>query len=115
MKTIKFREYDSYGLINGRSGMKYSNRLDGQTVTKFTFAPYHESQGWVGSENDHELMQYTGVNDQDGQEIYEGDVVDLINKTGEKERAIVKFEHGCFTPVFMFPSARIKVVGNVFQ
>jgi len=42
------------------------------------------------------LMQFTGLLDKNGKEIYEGDIVSPINFNGSYRQAIVKFKNGCF-------------------
>lgn len=42
-----------------------------------------------------EIMQYTGLHDKNGKEIYEGDIV-KVRKYSSFETEIVKFDKGCF-------------------
>lgn len=45
--------------------------------------------------------QYTGLKDKKGEQIYEGDVVELYNGSGQKFLGKVEFYEGCFDVLFL--------------
>lgn len=71
------------------------------------------------------LLQYTGLKDKNGKEIYEGDIVSRFSDT---QRSVVKFQDGCFMSTIQL-SGRIpetdeilcndlsvtEVIGNIHQ
>lgn len=83
MREIKFRAWDkvdgiwcNYKIIDGRVYF-----LDTDTGL------------WYTKYRDFDLMQYTGVNDINNVEIYEGDIVEISKETSYlKDTTIVKFD-----------------------
>lgn len=81
MRTIKFRAWDG------------NQMLEPEDLSQ---SP--EYRKWLGK-FDYELMQFTGLKDCNGKEIYEGDLIKILLRfldCESHEIAIVKFENGCF-------------------
>lgn len=126
MREIKFRAW-----IN-----RYEMMVDVEKISIISGRIYFDSNWW----REFELMQYTGIKDKNGKEIYEGDIV--INKCcGISNTSIVRFGNykssdmassyecghlGCYIEHpwdkletirkdILFYANQCEVIGNIFE
>jgi len=122
MREIKFRAWDKKG--------KY------MFETMVIFNPDHNPQMGVCqivsngvpevrfvNINDFELMQFTGLKDKNGKEIYEGDIIDLNFETVHLRGKVIQEESGDwllyqdeqnFVGVHHNKN-RIEIIGNIYE
>lgn len=141
MREIKFRVYhkpDKKRILPENSGLWLD--FDGEIYHQF----HGEEAPYPVDPNDFELMQYTGLKDMDGREIYEGDVVQDEGVEKPHDIAVIKYVPKLcvflLVPIYILkldpeledmdvwdecvndlcfgnwvPNKYLKVVGNVFE
>lgn len=105
MREIKFRAWDGEKMI-------YPSIIGTPPYESFAWAHdrswLHNCQEWDGDEgfiNNPILMQYTGLKDKNGKEIYEGDIVSMYTFDSSpvpfEVRTSVSFHEGSFVAIIM--------------
>ena len=110
MRVIKFRVWDR------ACNCMITNESD----SKIYLTHGVISIGEVWATQDCELMQYTGLTDKKGKEIYEGDVVKSQDDEGDYATykdviQVVEFDTGSFYPVSEKYSKYFEVIGNIYE
>ncbi len=113
MRKIKFRTWDDItnNLVNIEFLDMSKSRCE-QTKKVVGYAGYPELRDDFLPYQI--LMQFTGLKDKNGKEIYEGDIVKPLSITGSN--IVVKFKEGMFNIASMMKfNYNFEVIGNIYE
>lgn len=110
MREIKFRAWDE-------ENKQFFNIARYDFVDNTIYSHLFACEGYLGE--DLEIMQYTGLEDENGHEIYEGEI--MLDGHNE-ELGVVEFEEGQFritfgnvsTPLFECNDT-LNIIGNIYE
>lgn len=117
MRAIKFRAWDKeYQEMKYNAEQAYDGCGQLHAIDCF---------GQLLEEENYKVMQYTGLKDKNGKEIYEGDIVNYSHPRTNEIIRTVTFKHGAFGIEGIYEKthiifgnildSHIEVIGNIYE
>jgi len=116
MREIRFRAWN-----NDKKLMGLVMSLTREEQTPFTLVKYNEDEISQGELTERlSIMQYTGLKDEKGVEIFEWDIVSIAGALGEKSILPVTWSDTCacfcaFDGRFLYGGVDCEVIGNIHE
>ena len=109
MRTIKFRAWNGTKMLLSENADFYLMPNNKVQIPSSTGHEFYD--------RDYPIMQFTGLLDKNGKEIYEGDVVEFIDCDGRCSNCVVEFKDGGFYPFApdYVPWSIVEVIGNIYE
>ena len=115
-REIKFRFWGNFGELNEEEDICEMEMLYGNRFCFFESEPINN----LFDCRNFQVMQYTGLKDKNGKEIYEGDIVKYKNYNGF---SVIRYKKGSFFFygvslihfLFNVKEKEVEIIGNIFE